>query len=128
MIVRIPDGSSYAIKSRVFDIIDSEMYELSEKANNKFGEPLLSGEHDIVVQNPHRSCTDICCLILFLLFVGAFIGLLAYGIISGDPKKVINAYNIQQVQCYNTPSTTCNPPSTQTASSPRSDPSPTRFA
>lgn len=70
--------------------------------NQKFAEPLLVGDHDIIVQNNNRSCTDILCLILFILLTGAFIGLLSYGLISGTPKKVFYVYNSNETQCYTT--------------------------
>jgi hypothetical protein len=56
------------------------MYELSER-NSKVGDDLLAGEHDIVVQDRRRGCSDIICLVLFILFVGVFIGLLIYAIV-----------------------------------------------
>jgi hypothetical protein len=83
------------------------MYELSERNSNKFGEQLLAGEHDIVVQNRLRSCTDILCLALFILFAGAFVGLLIYALVSGNPNKVFNVYNADQKQCYTTADTKC---------------------
>lgn len=41
-------------------------------------------------------------MILFFIMTGAFVGLLVYGLIQGNPKKVIYVYNAQQIQCINT--------------------------
>jgi len=35
-----------------------------------------------------------------LLFVGAFIGILAYAIISGDPKDALAVHNVNGKACY----------------------------
>lgn len=47
------------------------------------------------------------CLVLFLLFLFAFLGLLIYGLVKGDPNKVFNVYNAKQVQCYTQTATPC---------------------
>jgi hypothetical protein len=61
----------------------------------------------VVVQNNNRTCTDTFCLVFFILCVSTFAGLLTYGLIAGDPKKVINIYNVNQVQCFTLAATPC---------------------
>ena len=69
---------------------------------NKYGEPFIEGDHEIVVPDRERGCTDIICLILFFILMGGFIGLMAYGIIEGEPAKILDVYNINQIRCSTT--------------------------
>jgi hypothetical protein len=74
-----------------------------------------------------RSCTDTLCLVLLALALAAYVGLLAYGLIVGDPLAVIAIHNSDGVRCNTNPSFKCTPRPTQTASSPTPAPSPTQF-
>lgn len=47
-----------------------------------------------------RSCTDIVFLILFCMFLGAFIGILIYAIVTGSPVEAISIHNSDGVACY----------------------------
>jgi hypothetical protein len=75
-------------------------YEMSERKNGKFAEPLLAQPtSQVVVENSQRSCTDIICAILMFLFIGAFIGLLTYGSVKGSWYAVISIYNYDGLRC-----------------------------
>jgi hypothetical protein len=41
---------------------------------------LISVDHDIITHNKDRSCSDILCLFLFIVFAALFVGLLIYGL------------------------------------------------
>lgn len=72
--------------------------ELSER-ETKVGLPLISVDHDVIVDDKNRSCSDILCLFLFIAFAAIFIGLLIYGLIAGDASKVFAVYNSNHVRC-----------------------------
>jgi len=79
------------------------MFELQSRNNSKnFAPPLLIADHNIVVSNSDRTCTDTVCVILFLGFFGAFMGLLTYGLISGNVKSVFAIYNSDHIKCDST--------------------------
>ena len=46
-----------------------------------------------------RSCTDVICAGVLVLIIGAFVGLLIYGLVAGSPLSVISIYNGSQVRC-----------------------------
>ncbi|XP_026466884.1 CTL-like protein 2 [Ctenocephalides felis] len=46
-----------------------------------------------------RSCTDICCLIVFLAFVVAWIGIGIYAVQNGDIDKILNPADSLQRKC-----------------------------
>ena len=69
------------------------MYELAERKNNQFAQPLLTNEPELIVKNINRGCTDLICLILFVLFSFAFIGFMEYGLVDGDARRVFSVYN-----------------------------------
>ena len=71
-----------------------------------------------MVSNDKRRCTDILCLILFILALFAFIGLLIYGVISGTPLDVVSVYNSNQVKCRSNPNFKCTTSLIKMASSP----------
>jgi len=48
-----------------------------------------------------RSCTDVVCLFILVLIVGAFVGLMIYAFIAGEALSVIAIYNSNQVRCNN---------------------------
>ena len=50
-----------------------------------------------------RSCTDVVCIGMLVIVVGGFAGLLAYGLIVGDPLAVIAVYNSDGVRCNTNP-------------------------
>ena len=77
-----------------------DQIELTERQNGKFAEPLIGDSSaDTIVANEHRGCTDIVCAILIFLCIGAFVGLLIYGIITGNLLAVISVYNGAGVRC-----------------------------
>ncbi|KAK9875143.1 hypothetical protein WA026_005934 [Henosepilachna vigintioctopunctata] len=55
---------------------------------DKFGHPI---PHDPEFKGPlkHRSCTDVLCLLLFLAFVGCWIGIGIYAFKNGDPSSIL---------------------------------------
>ena len=72
------------------------------RPTNKFGEPLIEGDHDIVVPDRDRGCTDIICLFLFFGLMGTFIGMMAYGIYEGNPRVILDVYNVGRTRCSTT--------------------------
>ena len=46
-----------------------------------------------------RGCTDCICCIVYVVFLAAFIGVLAYGIAKGDPKRLATIFDYDQTQC-----------------------------
>ena len=62
----------------------------------------------IMVPNQLRSCTDVLCAILLFLFIGAFVGLLIYGIITGDFSEIVSVHNSDGVRCDQNPTYPCN--------------------
>jgi hypothetical protein len=53
--------------------------------SNRSNHPFIDKEMDQEGPVQDRQCTDIVCLILFFLFLGAFIGILIYAIVTGSP-------------------------------------------
>ena len=86
------------------------MYELSERKNNKFQAPLLANEPEIIVKNINRGCTDLICLIIFIIFSFAFIGFMEYGLVDGDARRVFSVYNADGTRCSGTSGFKCNLP------------------
>lgn len=71
--------------------------------------PLITEEPlDIITPNSLRSCTDVICAVLLFIFIGGFIGLLIYGIVSGSASSVISVYNSDGVRCSTDPTYKCN--------------------
>lgn len=52
-------------------------------------------EHDADFQGPinKRSCTDVICLLLFLVFLGAWIAVAVYAFANGNPQRLIYPSN-----------------------------------
>jgi len=51
------------------------------------------------VRSVNRSCTDILCLLLFIVFIGGWIGIGVLGIISGDPDLLVYPSNSRGEIC-----------------------------
>ncbi|XP_066258139.1 choline transporter-like 2 isoform X2 [Euwallacea similis] len=49
--------------------------------------------------NKNRSCTDIICLLIFLVFVGAWIAIGAWAISHGNPEKLLVPKNSYGLRC-----------------------------
>eukprot|EP00095_Tigriopus_kingsejongensis_P005861 maker-scaffold38_size502422-snap-gene-1.13 protein:Tk05861 transcript:maker-scaffold38_size502422-snap-gene-1.13-mRNA-1 annotation:"hypothetical protein DAPPUDRAFT_305570" len=63
-----------------------------QSSGAKYGE---KHEHDPEFDGPikKRSCTDILCLLLFLIFIGAWIAVAVYAFINGNPERLIYPSN-----------------------------------
>ncbi|KAJ8921441.1 hypothetical protein NQ315_003059 [Exocentrus adspersus] len=61
---------------------------MRSKPSQDFGEPL---PYDPDFNGPlkRRSCTDVICLLLFLVFVACWVGIGAYAYINGDPATLL---------------------------------------
>lgn len=46
-----------------------------------------------------RSCTDVICCIIFLVFIASMIGITGYAISEGDPYKIITPYDSVGNKC-----------------------------
>lgn len=46
-----------------------------------------------------RGCTDCICCIIYVLFLGAFFGVLFYGIVKGDPTRLATVFDYDKNQC-----------------------------
>ncbi|XP_074034090.1 choline transporter-like 2 isoform X2 [Leptinotarsa decemlineata] len=62
------------------------------------GEPL---QHDPDFRGPlkRRSCTDVICLLFFLLFIATWIGIGLYAIINGDPSTLLVPKDTRGQRC-----------------------------
>ena len=49
-----------------------------------------------------RGCTDCVCCIVYVLFLGAFIAVFAYGMIKGDPTRLATIFDYDKNQCGHT--------------------------
>ena len=57
-----------------------------------------------------RSCTDCICCIIYLVFLGGFIFVFAYGIAKGDPSRFVTIFDTDGVQCGHAASGTADFP------------------
>lgn len=46
-----------------------------------------------------RSCTDILCGIIFILFLIATFGVSVYGFINGETSRILQPYDVDSVAC-----------------------------
>ena len=51
-----------------------------------------------------RSCTDLLCVVLFLVFVSCMFGLAFFGIANGNPAKLMAPYDFSSQICGHDPS------------------------
>lgn len=71
----------------------------TEKKCEKYSEAMEkftvkdSGCTDDSPLNRNRSCNDLFCLLIFLLFLGAMGGCTVYGIMNGDVPKMMAPYD-----------------------------------
>ena len=49
--------------------------------------------------NKSRSCTDILCILLFIVFIGGWVGVGVIGFMSGDPEQLVFPSNSQGEIC-----------------------------
>ena len=49
--------------------------------------------------NLNRGCTDCICCLIYILFLGAFIFVFAYGLSKGDPKRLATIFDTNEKQC-----------------------------
>lgn len=49
--------------------------------------------------NFDRGCTDMVCVIIFLAFLSAMFGTLFWGVVTGDPYKMIQPYDFANNIC-----------------------------
>jgi hypothetical protein len=68
-----------------------------------------------VLPNAARRCTDLVCAVIFGLFLAAFLGLLIYGIVTGNYLSVVSVHNGSQQQCNQNPDFYCTSSLTQMA-------------
>lgn len=60
-----------------------------------------------MIPDNERSCTDIICTILMALSIAAFVGLLVYGIVSGNFFAVVAMHNTDGFRCNTDPDFKC---------------------
>ena len=63
--------------------------------NQGFGQP------DPPTKGPtlNRSCTDCICCIIYVVFLGAFIGVFGYALAKGDPTRLATIFDYDKAQC-----------------------------
>lgn len=50
----------------------------------------------------NRTCTDICCCVIFIAFIIGYIGIFVYGVINGDPWKLVTPFDTDGNGCGHT--------------------------
>ena len=79
-------GSSNRVED--FDRSDEEKYGKKRDYDPEFRGPIKS-----------RSCTDVLCLLLLLVFVGGWAAVSVYGFQNGDPERLIYPSNSRGEIC-----------------------------
>lgn len=46
-----------------------------------------------------RSCTDVLCCIIFLVFIASMVGITGYAVTQGDPRKIITPFDSVGNRC-----------------------------
>ena len=59
----------------------------------------MGGKKDPVNIAKSRSCTDILCILLFLVFLGGWVGVGVFGFLHGDPEQLIYPSNSRGEIC-----------------------------